>query len=610
MVTSENRFKIFRGVKMLGMLSEKINEILLKYDKTSDKFSESDISQEIEAVLKENDLPKCPLDCLAEAMAFDFNEYPNNDSCWGTYFGPSMVLTSTDGNIVEYPSIKRISEDMIEHLAERSKQSSHPILRARYAILVWDFTKITTGKTPHFSIAQIAIDSIVDVAQKNCHKFKIDVIRKLEHALSLSVSLNDNSRIAKVRDAIITYEELVAEDKKPGLWGFAYDLLWNNEKANLTDVQRQKLISDLESRLERVSQVGAPNFDPWSTESAAIRLANHYRRLDSPKDVKRVILKIGSAFEEEISKGNSPLRAYFLLQQVHATYIRYNLREDADEIAIKLREIGPQISKEMKEICHEIKISKEEMDSYLEKVLDGDIEDVLKRIAALYVPSKVKVEEQLDELSKKAPLYFIFTKHLQNHEGRTVANLDSIDNDQMGHIVHQMYQNMVFGSMFLRSVMSSLISKFSLTNKRIVDYLYQSPIFNEDRRRIIEIGVQSYLEGSYIVAIHLLVPQIEDAIRKLTQLSGGSILKQSRLGRFNLKILDELLREERILDAFGEDATLYFRVLLTDQRGWNVRNNTCHGLLPSEAFNAIIADRVIHVLFCLALVRERERQVE
>jgi hypothetical protein len=57
---------------------------------------------------------------------------------------------------------------------------------------------------------------------------------------------------------------------------------------------------------------------------------------------------------------------------------------------------------------------------------------------------------------------------------------------------------------------------------------------------------------------------------------------------------------------FSEDWTVYMRVLLTDPRGWNVRNNLCHGMLEPDEISDVVADRIFHVLLMLALVRLKE----
>ena len=72
-----------------------------------------------------------------------------------------------------------------------------------------------------------------------------------------------------------------------------------------------------------------------------------------------------------------------------------------------------------------------------------------------------------------------------------------------------------------------------------------------------------------------------------------------------MRAFDDLLRDERVESCIGTDSTFYFRMLLTDQRGWNMRNEVCHGISPSGAFNNSTADRIFHVILCLALIREK-----
>ena len=101
-------------------------------------------------------------------------------------------------------------------------------------------------------------------------------------------------------------------------------------------------------------------------------------------------------------------------------------------------------------------------------------------------------------------------------------------------------------------------------------------------------------------------PQIENAFRHLVAISGGTILKPSRYGGFNYITLGEILYDPIIKEIFGEDATFYFSILLTDQRGFNIRNNVCHGISDISSFNQQYADLIMHVLFCLSIVRDVE----
>jgi hypothetical protein len=58
-----------------------------------------------------------------------------------------------------------------------------------------------------------------------------------------------------------------------------------------------------------------------------------------------------------------------------------------------------------------------------------------------------------------------------------------------------------------------------------------------------------------------------------------------------------------VIYAFKEDGAYYLRLVLTDQRALNIRNSLCHGILPPESFDKNVANRLLHVLVLLGLVR-------
>lgn len=139
-----------------------------------------------------------------------------------------------------------------------------------------------------------------------------------------------------------------------------------------------------------------------------------------------------------------------------------------------------------------------------------------------------------------------------------------------------------------------------------MNYLYISPVFPEETKPIIKTGLKAFFEKNYVVAIHLLIPQIENSLRNLSQLIGSPIYKPHRQGGLLLKNFEELIRDEKIKEILGEDIVLYLRVLFTDQRGWNVRNIVCHGMAPLSAFDQPVADRIFHTLLLLSLIQKQE----
>lgn len=584
-----------------------LRQILNEFDLTTEKINERKVAAAIRGIVPEDSAPPSSTEWQAEAMAFDFCEdYSDKATGWGSYYGPMWVMGNGDGTANEYPSLSIITQEILDYWATRAKEATNPVLKARYADLVWDLSKPATGGTADVNMAQITIDSIRAIAEQDSHENRVYVVTKLKRALSVAISLSDTNRIEGIRDTIIAYGNKIAVDDKLGLWGFSYDQLVINSKAHLTAAQEEQIIHDLEDRLDRVSKPDESDGYPRAMEAAATRLASYYRRQNNQDDVKRVLWKYAGTFEEA-AKNASPLQASAWLQTVHSVLVDYEFHEEAARIAVQLQRLGPQVNAELKPISTTTEISKKAMEEYVQAVISGDLDSALTRIAVHYVPKKEEVEQQITELAKTAPVSFLISRQILDGKGRPVATLGSLKDDFAGHIVTQVSQNLFFSSIFLRPVMAAVIRCFTLTAHKLTEYMYLSPIFEEDRRKIMERGFQAYLDGDHLVATHLLIPQLEAAIRTLIEKSGGSIYRQRRDGGFNLRPLDNVLRDPKVMDVLGENVALYFKILLTDQRGWNLRNDISHGMLAYADFGIEKTDRIVHALLCLAQVREASR---
>lgn len=399
------------------------------------------------------------------------------------------------------------------------------------------------------------------------------------------------------------YERLVAEDSKPGLWGFSFDLLVNSRKVQLTDEEEQEIITDLEARLTRL-QDGAPN----QCEFAAKRLANYYRSRGLEQECNRVVEIWGGAFKCAASQAVG-LNASFLLQRAHSIFTQFECSHEAEKVAIEIRERGQEVHSGFKEFTHEAELSHEELKEFVDASLEGNLEQALSYVAFYYVPRKDEIDNHLNEIRHKY-IHLFFPTQILDFKGRPIAIVGPLDGDWEGHVICQMAQRLSISCLFLHLLLERAVEKFEITPEVMNSYLFRSPIFSDDQKKILLKGFEEYLDREYMVAIHLLVPQVEATVRNLLEMSGGAVLKSSRSGGFHLRALDELLRSEEIVKSLGNDIALYLRVLLTDPRGWNIRNNLCHGMFRQEDFSKSIADRIVHILLVLAQVRPKKRTRE
>ena len=426
--------------------------------------------------------------------------------------------------------------------------------------------------------------------------------------MSIALSINDQGRVSRVADAVLKFEEDGKNEDSDGAWCFGCDLFTSHKKIKLTDEQKQKITNGLEKVLNMVAYHGGEKtIDPFKAKDVAIRLAEFYRKQSRPDDIRRVLLLYANTFLY-ISKQAKSMLAVTWLRKVYDNLIRFNIKDEADKIAVIMRERGANTKNEMAKISHEMEVSRDDIDKYLTEVLKGEVEQASHQFIAYFIPDPSEAEKQLKDISTKTELWGLFSQVVVDENGREVCKIGSVQDDLEGRVVAQMSQNMQVEAFFLNITLKEWIKRFKITAESLTDMLMISPLYQEDRRTLLYKGIKAYLEGDYISAIHILIPQIENALRQLLAITGQNTYKPGRYGGLNLRVLDDILRNQAIEQVFDSNVVKYLKVLLTDPRGWNIRNNICHGIGVISKDDPMPVDRIIHVILMLSKVRKNEKE--
>jgi hypothetical protein len=303
------------------------------------------------------------------------------------------------------------------------------------------------------------------------------------------------------------------------------------------------------------------------------------------------------------AKDSPPLAAQQILRQAYSVYKQFNMNESLYKVLTQLKEIGPALIDSM--LSHEFRaeLPMEELVQFAQEMVSGAYTQVFSRIATHYLPSISESKQRLDEGIQQYPLAFLFPRNVCDKEGRVVSTVGPAETDYDGLLISQVSQDMSIYSVSLDFILKRAIEEHSLSPQVIVEYLYASTVFPSSQRELLASGIAKYLEGDYISANHILTPRIEVILRNIVEQSGGRVLKEARAGGFYLRNVDELLCSEEMRNTFGSDICLYLRVLLSDPRGWNVRNDICHGLGVDACLSKAISDRLVHVLLLFAQLR-------
>jgi hypothetical protein len=163
-------------------------------------------------------------------------------------------------------------------------------------------------------------------------------------------------------------------------------------------------------------------------------------------------------------------------------------------------------------------------------------------------------------------------------------------------------------SLFLSTALEKTHEIYRPTPKEICDFLRQSAVFTPEAESLLTEGIEAYLKGDHVKAVHVLIPQIEAALRALLGLLGLPTNKpmRSSKGVMQAKNLNDVLADPNVKEVLGSDATLYLQTFLNDPRGQNLRNRISHGLTEKRYLTKPLADRVFHVLLALNLIRRKD----
>lgn len=583
-----------------------IEEIIKRYDDPNRKgFDYHFITSELGTLEdSEKERPEYQFEMIA------FMLVPNANNAWaGHYYGPMFTLTDENGKPFENPSLQSITPCMVAYWKQRLENVQNPLLKSQYINLILDFEKSTTGIYPTASMYDDAVETMLAVVEGGYCRHQVVAVKYLKRAFDLS----QNTCIRnKVKSAFVDFEQKNAkDDTAAGIWGVYLNVMIDNAVLFTTD-ERKALISKHEERLQRLSlrNPGAtdePALDPFAVEQQVRMLADYYSKIEkSESDVIRVLEVYEVAAKRCFSEKPATYKMA-QLQSIIQLYNAYSIKSANDRLTAEIQQIASLAKREMEHHSFQIEIPNEQINTLMEYLLEGDDQLRLLKYVDSFIPKEKVQESMVKKNAKNFPLVFMMNNQLLDEKGRPASVIGSIENDLEGHVVLQTSQVMQMEGFLLRMITERLQDAGVLSVENVVRHISESPLFEPERVKIIQKALSFMFDGEGYIAAHLLIPQIEHALVNLVESTGGSVLNIRKDGKgFDNKTLSQLIHDDAVKNVLSPDAAFYLHVLLTDNRGWNVRNKIVHGNLPVDAFPTSIADRLLHVIVMLGFVQKKK----
>lgn len=528
---------------------------------------------------------------------------------WGLDFGPIMQGQSTTGTLLTHPNLERLDLQTLDYWRNRARESTNPVLQARYADLAWVFAE-HLGMRKSNEDARIAIDAYLSSLSILPAELEVDAIQNANRAMSLALSLNDASLQLRIKDGMFALARRLESIPFPLRRSFLLDGFGLGPFAMvpLSDEERAYMLRLLEESLEREHSIQTSDspISIWEAQNAAQLLSAYYRKIDQPTEITRVLIAFGEIVHRRAEQ-TEPMVGQAWLEGFARLCDEYRHKELATKAIQVLQALGPKVLDGMTRHSHEAQIPKEEMDRFIAQFIQGDLAQALGRVAVNMVPNWDHVVRSTQELSEQAVLTSLIPRTLLDGSGRPIMHMPPFRENPEAHFPMAYGHWIQLEAFFRFHIIEAIRSKYSPTSEDIVEWLLHSPAFRPERRTLLEFGLRAYLAEDHITAIHLFIPQIEEAARTASGLLGDSIFEWKTgadgIRRLDARLLSKVLDNPRLSALLGQNRIMFMRVALVINQGLNLRNRLAHGLLMPEEFNRSLSDVAFQCLLILGTLR-------
>lgn len=503
--------------------------------------------------------------------------------------------------------LEEINCEVLTYWANRAKTSTNVQLKANYAARVWEFKHLSKGciEKP-FEYAKIAVENYLEIGKcENLEEVGLELEQKriILKALELIKSLSMKDRISEIADIMLNVEKAMLKDDLIGLWGYCYDELISNNSI-FTETQENQIIDLIKERYERLSgnSINREDDNFHAVIYAAEKLTKYYFKFSNTTEILEV-LKVLEDVIDNTNETRLNVKDY-RYKQLYDLYQEVQIVSENGRLLKKIEEASKLTLKGLETISFQQEISKEQLESFADTFVSDDLSFDLKKIGEGFIP-KIKEHEKMleNQLRKGIGIFSDLVAHVQiNHEGVAINETDMSkpENKIAKHIV----QTLQIKQYFLNYVLIKLFEEHELTPNRLTDVLMTSPVVIQENKELLLAAIEAYFEEKYVAFIHITTPFIESTLRNLVRLNGDNIYKPNKSQGYDTILLGDILANEKIAQALGEDLLFYIKLLFNDKRGLNLRNTVAHGILPPSMFNKSTANLILHTLFTFTLFSE------
>lgn len=369
-------------------------------------------------------------------------------------------------------------------------------------------------------------------------------------------------------------------------------------------MQESQIIELIKERYERlcIKLVNGVDDNFHAVMYAAEKLSKYYFKFSNTNEILEVLKELENVIDNTIeTRLNVKDYRY---KQLYDLYQEVQITSENGRLLRKIEQASKATLDSLQTFSYEKEISREELENFASEFISDDLSLDIKKIGVYFIPKIKDHEKMLESQSRQGigVLADLFAHVQINHEGLATSEIDMSNSENK--IAKSIVQTLQIKEYFLNYVLMKLFEKYSVTPDILTTELFRSPIVIQENKEILLAAFEAYFEGKYVAFLHIAIPFIESTLRNLVRINGDNIYKPNKSQGYDTILLGDILANEKIGKALGEDLLFYTKLIFNDKRGLNLRNTIAHGILPSSMFNKSTANLVLHSLFTFTLFSE------
>jgi len=342
------------------------------------------------------------------------------------------------------------------------------------------------------------------------------------------------------------------------------------------------------------------------------------------------IAELYEALMNQAEKGNN-LAALSFCQQALENYKIIKNESKIAEMEKKYTELRE--SMKLAKFEQEIDLSEHIMKcrEIASELVKEEPEEIIKKlmVSNQLLPRYKDMEKMADDIGQEHPIQKIFSKVVMDQRGHTAQHFADESEEKYYGILEQYQLDLRINKFpLIREIFFAAIRNNKLNTEAFLEFLLKhswygkniskklgagrnitynwmnllAPSIHEYFLEMERVFLESEGRPNLVLPVDSLTLKIEGLLRDMCEFSGVATFYQTKDNKGRAitreKDLHALLYEDKIKELFDEDDLLFFRFLLVEQAGFNLRHRVAHSLLFFQEYGVDFMQLLI-----LALLR-------